>query len=1317
MQPLNPFLAAFSKSPLANQCQPTRLHILLVPCTDVILDSRDTETGAPLVDSIASDEFLGSHVIRLNAPKPGPAGAKEPPQNLREVRGKTKVYNTVNGRSLVIKDNLVYSNKGFKALAHATLLNDAVWYADTLDPKPFLIYYISRPLVGNWDEVRITPALVPAERTPGASAQQQNGTSRTGATESAAHPRKKDIKSFHDLLNNFPVIARQMQNGFEKLFHEFTIAFNRPLPPPPSAVDIPDPEPDGPIVAAMKKARSSSFGNGSAPNLQENGLDRPTENFFAEDDEDVMRVSLETAVTTAIDLFQSVDKQQLSLLGATTDLTGPLVERLIERYVSENIHHLLFQRLTALKRPEDLELEAKIRQMEFIDISQLGIAIDGGSRGKHDLVTRLESAVAEFKKMTSAMSPQEMMDILLSTTKLVTHVTDSPGDAGGKPKESEKPITTVNADTLVSLLLYVVIRSQIKHLGARLIYIRHFIFIDDVDSGEIGYALSTFEAVLSYLDRDSSGLRRASRRNKALWDAVRQGDLPGLKKMMEETPEDVDECAVESYPSSRRASAASWTFTNGSSRRSSSAFTVSERFSLGSSLSHVFPFQNGGSSPEDPLQPAFKRIKKVAMDTRSMSSSSEISFRSRATSFGTLASGIEGDTSIERLSQTQDSNGESVLMMAIQSERPGVLKYLLSLKQYFPPSTVLEDRNNQGTTLLSAAVQIGHTELINHILDFLFESHVSDDKIRDYLAIQDTWGRSAAHYLFHAPFLINHIGRMLPWRQRDNNGRTPLFALCRSYDHSSYAEMVEQGLDMATRTQGDGEHLHLDYHIDNKGNTLLHIVNDAALAFRILQQCDVDVNAINDKRFTPLMLASKYGRFDLVRVLFNDDRVDRGAKETRGLTAVELAKDDDVRNRIDDLTLFSLSPCPDKRTTGVVRSYFVEDSSIRFVLKSGAPVDNYSYAVTTCRRSLTDFEHLFRLLELENPASWIPSLDNLRSPTQVPSRPSRAVLKELQVRMDWFLRVLLTHPTFATHEMLWEFFLVPDLQLDTMEERSRLKAETRAEKVRDELEPVEDVREVEQFVDHAREMVRSVHFSTRSVARRSNVVGSVALDLYDAAQLLDKALSTVLFLPEAHRAAFTVYMRALMPTTNAPPTIFFNTFLALYANVEAILRALSRPPELISQISTLRREIERNHSNMHRSSRWPLGLLDDTRHRVNEEREDKIRRSREDVANLGKELRYTQQTVANELAGWREMHEKMGRKAIRDLARGMVTTEKTRLAGMERALRKLRESMRDASSETRFAEAGSMTQGIVERPNPPLFGNDDEAGEASGGPA
>ena len=900
------------------------------------------------------------------------------------------------------------------------------------------------------------------------------------------------------------MIARQMQPGLEKLFVEFNTVFEKPLPPPPSASTIPDPQPDGPITAAMRRARSNSFSVRSGKAVSRESLP-VTEDFYAEDDEDVMRASLETAVTAAIDLFQSVDKQQLSLLGATTDLTGPLVEKLIERYVAENVHHLLFPKLSSLKRPEDLELEAKIRQMEFIDISQLGIAIEGGPRVKHDLLIQLGPVIEEFKKIFSAMGPADMMDTLLSTTKAVSQLTEtSSGQGSGSPNESyqEKPIMTVNADTLVSLLLYVVIRSQVRNLQARLVYIRNFIFIDDVDSGEMGYALSTFEAVLSYLALDSAGLRKASRRNKALWDATKNADLRELRSIMEpnssSTPADNDDDpdgfadAEQSSRSSRRASF-TWSFQNGSSRRSSRrssiALTGSDHFSHGSDLSHVFPFQSNGDYNGE--IPPVKKVKRVSMDTRSMSSGSEISFHSRTGSIGTIGSALEGDISAERLAQTTNSFGESLLMMAIQSERPASLKYLVTLSGYYTLDMVLQDMNNEDTTLLSAAIQLGNMETINVILDKL-SAMAAEDQLRQYLAEQDIWGRSVGHYLFHSPSLITRIGKLIPWRQRDKNGQTPLFALCRSYDNDNYHEMVEAGLKVARDGQGVNEPLHLDEHVDGKGNTLLHIMNDPRLAMGILQYCDVDVNSTNDKRFTALMVASKYGRYGMVRCLFADPRVDVAARELRGLTAVELAKDDDVRNKIDDLGLFSLPTGRDGRITGVVRAFFVEDGSVRLVLKSAAPTDHDSYTVTTSRRSLAEFEQLAHLLAEEHPASWIPSLAEVRSPFQIPVKPSRAILRDIQSKMDWFLRIMLSHPTLGTHEMLWEFFLVPELQLEAMEQRTKLKVETRFEKVREEYEPVRDVREVEQFVNHAREMVRSVNYSTKSVTRRANGVALAA---------------------------------------------------------------------------------------------------------------------------------------------------------------------------------------------------------------------------------
>lgn len=81
--------------------------------------------------------------------------------------------------------------------------------------------------------------------------------------------------------------------------------------------------------------------------------------------------------------------------------------------------------------------------------------------------------------------------------------------------------------------------------------------------------------------------------------------------------------------------------------------------------------------------------------------------------------------------------------------------------------------------------------------------------------------------------------------------------------------------------------------------------------------------------------------------------------------------------------------------------------------------------------------------------------------------------------------------------------------------------------------------------------------------------------------------------------------------------------------------------------------------------------MDDTRQRLNEEKEDKARKTKEEADSLSKELRYTQQVVAGELAGWQDLHQKLGRKAVKDLAKAMLIQEKTRLEGMKRALRKL----------------------------------------------
>src|SRR5204863_9198680 len=125
----------------------------------------------------------------------------------------------------------------------------------------------------------------------------------------------------------------------------------------------------------------------------------------------------------------------------------------------------------------------------------------------------------------------------------------------------------------------------------------------------------------------------------------------------------------------------------------------------------------------------------------------------------------------------------------------------------------------------------------------------------------------------------------------------------------------------------------------------------------------------------------------------------------------------------------------------------------------------------------------------------------------------------------------------------------------------------------------------------------------------------------------------------------------------------------LHSSLLALLISLSRPTSLISSITQSSKSLARDYNSLSRSTRWPLGLLDDTRQRIDREKEEKVRKGEEEKRELGKELRYSMQVVANELAGWQEWRVRTARTAVRDLVRVMVVREKTRLEGMKRAIR------------------------------------------------
>lgn len=169
-------------------------------------------------------------------------------------------------------------------------------------------------------------------------------------------------------------------------------------------------------------------------------------------------------------------------------------------------------------------------------------------------------------------------------------------------------------------------------------------------------------------------------------------------------------------------------------------------------------------------------------------------------------------------------------------------------------------------------------------------------------------------------------------------------------------------------------------------------------------------------------------------------------------------------------------------------------------------------SMITTKRTLEDFQFLRHWLQYENPSSWFPSLPSPDiDPCAIPSRPARSVLHFLEHQLDAFLTTLLRHPTVATHELLWEFFMVNELQKDLIIERSKTKVENMTPAWQDEM-PLDETSGSEIFFDHARGQVDRIRHTYQTVGRKAqgaadalfcmpNLINSLIIDLQEAVRL------------------------------------------------------------------------------------------------------------------------------------------------------------------------------------------------------------------------
>lgn len=221
--------------------------------------------------------------------------------------------------------------------------------------------------------------------------------------------------------------------------------------------------------------------------------------------------------------------------------------------------------------------------------------------------------------------------------------------------------------------------------------------------------------------------------------------------------------------------------------------------------------------------------------------------------------------------RSKNIHGESFFAFAIRSRNLEIFRLLLDkTESWILLEDILFDKNTTTRqNLIMIALQEEAHEIIHDLLDVLF-ANASPRELSLYLNAGDDNGRTVGHYLFRDLDALERVGHLINWEIKDDSGATPLFSLCRCYDHPNYDTLIKKTFD-AVYDQATAPFL-FESHVDKKGNTLLHVLANNIPESQLLSKALIDINRPNSKFFFPAAVYVRYNRLENLQCLLADNR-------------------------------------------------------------------------------------------------------------------------------------------------------------------------------------------------------------------------------------------------------------------------------------------------------------------------------------------------------------------------------------------------------------------------------------------------------------
>ncbi|KAK7116987.1 hypothetical protein R3I94_022503 [Phoxinus phoxinus] len=203
---------------------------------------------------------------------------------------------------------------------------------------------------------------------------------------------------------------------------------------------------------------------------------------FKEQERKSLRHHIDSVNTLYTKCLQWLLRDSHLRLLARQEIQMTLLKQAVEMYIHHGIHDLLFSYVGTLEASRDAAFNKTTRSLQELQQKDLGV--------KSEFSINILRAKRELSQLNICTSPLQK---LLCIRKVILTIMQST-----RRRDTAVSIEAMCADDLLSVILYLLIKTEIPNWMANLSYIKNFRFRNS-SKDDLSYYLSSFEAAVEYI--------------------------------------------------------------------------------------------------------------------------------------------------------------------------------------------------------------------------------------------------------------------------------------------------------------------------------------------------------------------------------------------------------------------------------------------------------------------------------------------------------------------------------------------------------------------------------------------------------------------------------------------------------------------------------------------------------------------------------------------------------------------------------------------------------------------------------------------------